>query len=178
MLTIQTASASRDVLTLPIGVSTDEIVGLLQVAVHRPHCEPVSLVSLGRVFHSDDDRLLAAVKVAQVLGFAELSGAELELTPAGRAFAVASSRNRKKLFAEQLQRVLPWVKLIKSRVAGDPRQRVMLADLAAEFMEFNPDSDIEKGLLQVTDWGRYAGLFDYDSRTRHLSLAIAQRVAA
>ncbi len=170
---IRMASTRDDVLQLPVSVSADELVGLLQGAYRRPHGKRVGLASLGRLFQSDDDRLLATVKVAEALGFAELSGGELELTPVGRAFAAAPSHDRKKIFAEQLQRAVPEVDLIKGKVASHPRRRVLLAEVVDDLNELHPTKDVEKGLLQVIDWCRYAGLFDYDDRTRQISIATA-----
>jgi NitT/TauT family transport system ATP-binding protein len=137
----------------------------------------VSLVSLRRHFESDDDRLLAAVKVAEILGLAAVSNGELELTPLGRAFATASSHDRKTIFGEQLRRALPWLKDLESVIVSHPKQRWPVADITLDLTHFDQDVQFEKGLLQVVEWGRYAGLFDYDNRTRQISLSHSHHVA-
>jgi NitT/TauT family transport system ATP-binding protein len=170
MFTIHTSSDGQDVFALPVNVAADEIVGLVQAAARRRQEPSVSLVSLKRNFESDDDRLLAAVKVAELLGFASVSNGELELTPSGRTFAAASSRDRKRIFGEQLRWALPWIKDLETAIARHPKQRWSAADIAMGSAHFDQNVQLEKGLLQVVEWGRYAGIFDYDSRTRDISL--------
>jgi len=177
VFTVHAASGCHDLFTLPVNVAADEIVGLVKAAARRRQEQTVSLVSLRRNFESDDDRLLAAVKVAEVLGFAAVSNGALKLTPLGRAFATASSHDRKRIFGEQLRRALPWVNDLESAIVSHPKQRWSAADITMDLTHFDQDVQFERGLLQVVEWGRYACIFDYDNRTRQISLSNSQHLA-
>ena len=89
--------------------------------------------------------------------------------------AVHSLRRRptieKKYSPSSFDSAVPEVDLIKGKVVSHPRRRVLLAEVVDDLNELHPTKDVEKGLLQVIDWCRYAGLFDYDDRTRQISIA-------
>jgi len=151
-------------------ISPDEIAGLLQAVDHIAKGEKVNLTTLAKSIAHDDDRLLALLKALGMLGLAELSGGDVNLTLVGLSYARAPARERRQIFAEQLASCMPWVKLVQSRVAADPGQRVQLAEIATELHDRYPAAFIEQGLHQVIDWARYAGLFFYDDRSGDISL--------
>jgi NitT/TauT family transport system ATP-binding protein len=159
-----------------VRVSPDELAGLSQTLAHISCEGHTELRGLAEKIGFDDERLLALLKVLCMLGFTELTGSTVALTSVGLNYARTTARKRRPIFAERLAAGIPWVDLIRRKVAADPDKKVRLAEIATELRDQYPAAVVERGLRRVIDWARYAGLFFYDDRTGVISLERAGRI--
>lgn len=124
------------------------------------------LLSSGLMMELDD--LLPVVEAAELLGLCAVSEGDLVLQPVGRAYAEAGILIRKEMLAGRILR-LPLISWIYETLQQDDNQQVdwgyFLDKLHVDF------GDYAKSQLDIAvDWGRYAELFDYDSRSNELYL--------
>jgi NitT/TauT family transport system ATP-binding protein len=98
-----------------------------------------------------------------------VAGADLTLTPTGKAFTTANIQASKKIFAEQVRRRAPLVRTICRALAnsadGNLRAGFFLDLLRRGFST----QDAQQQLDTAIDWGRYAELFDYDTDTDQIT---------
>jgi NitT/TauT family transport system ATP-binding protein len=151
-------------------VSTDEIAGLIHTIARNRSGERVSLPALGQSVGYDEERLLALLDLLDRLDLAKLVTGKVELTPVGRRYARASGQSRRQIFADQLTEKIPLVNLVRGRVAENPEHEVHLVDITADLRNQYPSFDIDRGLRQLIDWARYAGLFSYNDDTCVITL--------
>jgi NitT/TauT family transport system ATP-binding protein len=151
-------------------VSTDEIAGLVHTIARNRSGEQISLPALGQWIGYDEERLLALLDLLDRLDLAKLVADKVELTPVGRRYALASGQARRRIFADQLTDRIPLVKLVQGKITANPVREVHLAEIAADLRNQYPAFDIDRGLRQLIDWARYAGLFSYDDRTGVITL--------
>ena len=114
------------------------------------------------------DDFLPIVEAATTLGFLHVSEGDAELTPEGKRYVEADIAERKDIFA---QAALDRVALIRQiRRALESKSNHTLPD---EFFhdtldEHFTEQETVQQLETAVNWGRYAGLFDYDAATRKL----------
>jgi NitT/TauT family transport system ATP-binding protein len=146
-------------------VSPDEIAGLLQRISQISHSGKTKRTILSKSIADDGERLVAILRVLDMLGLAKLANDTVALTSGGEHYARATAHERKVIFADQLKRNVPWVRLVQSEVAAHPQQEVRLQEFTTELYDRYPASDVDHGLRHVIDWARYSGVFFYDDRT-------------
>lgn len=151
-------------------VSPDEIAGLVHTIARNRSGEQISLPALGESIGYDEGRLLALLDLLDRFGLAKLAGRTVELTPVGRRYARASGQARRLIFADLITDKIPLVKLMQAKVARHPNRETHLTEIAADLRDRYSTSEIDRGLRQVIDWARYAGLFSYDDLTGIISL--------
>jgi len=119
----------------------------------------------------DAKDLLPLVDAAGLLDLLRVSGADLELTTAGKEFATADIQTSKRIFALQARTRAPLVRTICNALRDCPD-----GSLRASFFfdilqqEFSP-AEAQQQLDIAIAWGRYAELFDYNT---HTDLIIAE----
>jgi NitT/TauT family transport system ATP-binding protein len=116
------------------------------------------------------DDLLPIVEAAVLLGFATSDKGDVEITPAGKAFAEADISTRKTLFREA---VLANVSLLKqmSSCLISKTDRAMPLEFFRDILDEHFSSDeTQRQIDTALDWGRYAGIFEYDSASDKLTL--------
>jgi len=123
----------------------------------------VDLPDIAAELNFEIDDLLPLVDAAAMLDFLEVAGADLALTPTGKAFTTANIQASKQIFAEQARRRAPLVRTICRALAssadGNLRAGFFLDLLRRGFST----EDAQRQLDTAIDWGRYAELFDYDT---------------
>ncbi len=95
---------------------------------------------------------------------------DVEITPAGRAFAAGDIQARKKLFREAALANVPLLRQIRHTLASKADRALpdeFFLDLLDEHFS---DEEARRQLDIAIQWGRYAELFEYDSATGRLSL--------
>ena len=117
-----------------------------------------------------DEELFPIIEVVQHLGFADLTGGDILLTPVARAFAEGDMETRKKLFAQQLVTSVPLAAHIKRVLDERPGHRAPRVRFEEELEDYLSDSYAEETLDRVINWGRYAELFAYDDESQTFSL--------
>jgi len=129
----------------------------------------------GKEFPTDDlsfevDDLLPLVDAAVLLGLAEVHGADLEITDAGREFATADIDASKMLFGKLAAERAPLIKAIlnglRATADGTLREGFFLDLLRRGFS----DDEARRQLDIAIDWGRYGELYEYDKESGQLVL--------
>ena len=160
-------SATPSEVPLP-EVSAGGLSGLLEILAARGGSDGLAELADDLSFEVDD--LLPLVDAAVLLGLAEVHGADLEITDAGREFATADINSSKLLFGKLAAERAPLIKAIvnglRATADGTLREGFFLDLLRRGFS----DDEARQQLDIAIDWGRYGELFDLDSNTGQLTL--------
>jgi NitT/TauT family transport system ATP-binding protein len=144
--------------------------GLLEILASHGGREDLPKLAHLLTFELDD--LVPLVDAAQMLGFANVKSADIELTDVGRRFSEADIDLSKHLFAEQARHRAPLVRSILNALQnisdGTVSERFFLDILRRGFSEDEARAQLDTAI----DWGRYAELFDFDVNTRRLRLEV------
>ena len=150
--------------------SSNRLCGLIETLQSPAFNGEAELAKLARPFVLGVDVLMPVAEALHLLGFAELKAGTIRLSASGKIFAQAGMDARKQLFREHLLQVLPLAAHIR-RVLDDreehqaPRLRFM-----SELEDHLNTAEANRTLRTVTDWGRYAELFEYDAKTLRFSI--------
>ncbi len=150
------------------GHQIDELIEAL-AAPANANCVELPKIAAALMLSLHD--LFPIATALHMLEFAELHGGTLKLTAAGRVFAQSDDAARKRLFNEHLQRFVPLAARILEVLKEREGHRAPRARFALELQDHLNAADAEASLRTAIDWGRYAGLFNYDDRTRMFSAA-------
>ena len=138
------------------------IAGLLEILADRNGREDIHLLADLLAFEVDD--ILPIVEAAAMLGFVAVSEGEVEMTAAGHEFLDADILRKKDLFrAAALERV-PLLKKILSCLETKA-DRTLPDEFFEDLLDEHFSEDETKLQLETAiNWGRYAEMFDHDSR--------------
>lgn len=144
------------------------IAGLLEILVDSGGTE--DLYHLAEKLLMEVDDLFPIVEAAVLLGFAELKEGDVNITPAGRAWAEAGIDTQKQLFREAaLSHILLFQQIDK--ILHDKSDHSVPLELFRDILdEHQPEEEIQRQLDTVLSWGRYCELFGYDSEQQRLYL--------
>jgi NitT/TauT family transport system ATP-binding protein len=149
-------------------VSAGGLSGLLEILAAKGGEDGLAELADELSFEVDD--LLPLVDAAIMLGLAEVHGADLELTEAGREFVAADINASKTLFgklaAERAPLIKAIVKGLQATNDGTLREGFFLDLLRRGFT----DDEARQQLDIAIDWGRYGELFEYDKESGELVL--------
>jgi NitT/TauT family transport system ATP-binding protein len=145
------------------------ISGMLEILTDRGGHDDIYHLADDLSFEIDD--VLPIVEAASMLGFVNVSEGDVEITPAGRQYVEADIAERKDLFGKAALERVTLIRQIKR--ALDSKSNHTLPD---EFFhdtldEHFTEEETVQQLQTAIAWGRYAGLFDYDSASRKLYIA-------
>jgi NitT/TauT family transport system ATP-binding protein len=116
------------------------------------------------------DDLLPLTDAAEMLGFAEIEDADLQITDLGREWSEADILTSKSIFAVAAGERAPLVRAIlrglESSKDGTLNERFFLDLLGRGFTADEARAQLDTAI----GWGRYGELFDYDSLTGELTL--------
>jgi NitT/TauT family transport system ATP-binding protein len=156
-------------------VSAGGLSGLLEILAARGGSDGLAELADDLSFEVDD--LLPLVDAAVLLGLAEVHGADLEITDAGREFATADINSSKMLFGKLAAEHAPLIKAIlnglRATADGTLREGFFLDLLRRGFS----DEEARQQLDIAIDWGRYGELFEYDKESGQLVLGADQAKA-
>jgi NitT/TauT family transport system ATP-binding protein len=151
-------------------VSTNEIAGLIETIAQAPFNGKADLPVISQELQMGDEEMFPIIEVVQHLGFADLAGGDILLTPVARAFADADTETRKRLFAQQVLSTVPLAAHIKRVLDERPNHRAPRIRFEEELEDYLSDSYAEETIDRVINWGRYAELFAYDDESQAFSL--------
>jgi len=147
--------------------SVGGLAGLVEIVYARGG--RVDLPDIAAELNFEIDDLLPLVDAAAMLDLLGVDGADLTLTPTGKAFTTANIQASKQIFAEQARHRAPLVRTICRALAssadGNLRAGFFLDLLRRGFST----DDAQQQLDTAIDWGRYAELFDYDTDTDQIT---------
>jgi NitT/TauT family transport system ATP-binding protein len=149
-------------------VSAGGLSGLLEILAARRGED--GLAELADELSFDVDDLLPLVDAAEMLGLAEVHGADLKITDAGREFATGDIDTSKALFGTLIAERAPLIKAILRALHatndGTLREGFFLDLLRRGFS----DDEARRQLDIAIDWGRYGELFGYNAEDGELAL--------
>jgi NitT/TauT family transport system ATP-binding protein len=156
-------------MVLPI-VSTNALAGLIEEVDGAPFDGRASMADLADQLQLQIDELFPMADTLQLIRFAELTGAEIALTPAARRYAAADVDARKALFAQALMAHVPLAGHIR-RILDERPAHVAPARRFRDELEDHMSPDYAAATLKaVTHWGRYAEIFAYHEDADQFSL--------
>ena len=123
------------------------------------------------------DDLFPIVDEAVMLGFAESTQGDVQLTAAGKEFAEADITTRKKLFREAVLSHVKLIQQIRNALERKSDRAVPMEFFRDVLDEHLSQEDTQRQLDTALNWGRYAEIFTYDSQTDRLLLDEASGAA-
>ncbi len=161
----------------PIGIgyrlpdaSVQQLSGLIDTLTEAPYHGRADLPHLADEENLVMDELFPLIETLQLLGFANVSGGDIELTPSGRAHADADMLARKQIFAEAVLKHVPLAAHIRRVLDERPGHRAPAARFLRELEDHLSEEEAERVLETLINWGRHAEIFAYDYDTEVLSL--------
>jgi NitT/TauT family transport system ATP-binding protein len=144
------------------------ISGLLELVEEYGGPEDVAVISEKLRIEADD--LLPILDAAVLLEFAHVEHGDVTLTEIGRKFANAEVEEARVLFRTQILNKAPLVRCmleaLDSSKAGTMKKDFFIDVLDESYSEEEAHAQFDTAVT----WGRYAGLFDYDSDEELLTL--------
>jgi NitT/TauT family transport system ATP-binding protein len=142
------------------------IAGLTELLRDRGGREDLFRLSEELVMDVED--LLPILEACVLLGFAWLKEGDVQITPAGIAFADADIQKRKVLFRQAALEHVTILKQIDSIL-----KRKTDHSIADEFFhdildEHFAEDEVQRQFETAMNWGRYAEIFDYDRESGKL----------
>ena len=161
----------------PIGIgyrlpdaSVQQLSGLIDTLTEAPYHGRADLPQLADEENLVMDELFPLIETLQLLGFAHVSGGDIEVTGLGRAYADADMLARKQLFAEAVLKHVPLAAHIRRILDERPGHRAPAARFLRELEDHLSESEAQRVLDTLINWGRHAEILSYDSDTEVLSL--------
>jgi NitT/TauT family transport system ATP-binding protein len=147
-----------------------QISGLLERLTEEPYRGRADLPHLADEENLDMDELFPLIELLQLLGFAHVSGGDIELTAVGRAYAEADMLSRKQIFADAVLKQVPIAAHIRRVLDERPGHRAPAARFLRELEDHLSEEEAQRVLDTVINWGRHAEIFAYDDDEAVLSL--------
>ena len=135
--------------------------GLLELLNDRGGKEDLYRVAEDLLMEFDD--LLPIVEAAVLLGFAKSDRGDIELTPEGKAFAEADIEKRTALFREAAMAHVSLLQQMNTALSLKADRGMPLEFYRNVLDEHFAPDEAQKQLDTALHWGRYAGIFTYDS---------------
>ncbi len=150
--------------------SIAEITGLLELLIAPEHQGKMDLPDVADMLALDIDDLFPLTELLEILHFARVSKGDITITDEGRAFVTADILERKKIFSVHLKQHVPLARYIYDQLIRHPRHRALEENFLSLLEDFLSESEADRVLSTVIEWGRYAELFAYDYNAGVLSL--------
>ncbi|MCX7080738.1 MAG: nitrate/sulfonate/bicarbonate ABC transporter ATP-binding protein [Pseudomonas sp.] len=151
-------------------VSTNLMAGLIEALAAEPYHGHAGLPNVSERLLLEVDDLFPVAEMLEHLGFAELKGAEITLTEAGKLFAEYGTQERKVIFAEHLLKQVPLAARIRQVLQERRGHWAPRVRFEQELEDSLSDDFVEETLESVISWGRYAEIFSYNDHTETFSL--------
>jgi NitT/TauT family transport system ATP-binding protein len=144
------------------------IAGLLELVMDRGGKEDLYHVAEDLQMEVDD--LLPIAEAARLLEFVKLEKGDLEITEPGKAFAEADIGGRKSLFREAMLARVALLQQMNGALQSKSDHRMPLEFFRDVLDEHFSREEAHRQIETALDWGRYGGLFAYDSESDSLTL--------
>ncbi|VVC76754.1 Aliphatic sulfonates import ATP-binding protein SsuB [Aquicella siphonis] len=150
--------------------SIAEVTGLLELLNSPEHQGKMDLPDVADTLTLDIDDLFPLTELLEILRFARVSKGDITITDEGKAFVDADILERKKIFSIHLKKYVPLARYIYDQLIRHPRHRALEENYLSLLEDYLSESEAERVLRTVIEWGRYAELFAYDYNSGVLSL--------
>jgi NitT/TauT family transport system ATP-binding protein len=159
---LQSPTSEPAVQAIPC-VPPGQIVGLLSIL--EDTAPGASVYTLSNAIGREFGEVISLVTAAEILGFVETPGNEVRLTELGLRFLTAHRKDRRLLFAEQIQKLGLFRDMHALLLSAGP---VSESDALRYLASALPYDNSQHLLQTMVAWGRYAGLLDYDPTSKSL----------
>jgi len=166
LVTAPPSAAAKPSLQLLPHSRPGAVGGLLELLNDRGGKEDLYRVAEDLLMELDD--LLPIVEAAVLLGFAKSDRGDIELTPAGKAFAEADIEKRTALFREAALAHVPLLQQMSMALSIKADHSMPLEFYRDILDEHFAAPEVQKQIETALHWGRYAGIFTYDSENDRL----------
>jgi NitT/TauT family transport system ATP-binding protein len=177
LLTTVPGGGRRGAKPEPIGLghrlpdaAVQQITGLIDTLTEAPFHGHADLPHLADESTLNDDELFPLLEALQLLGFAHVSGGDIDLTAAGRLYADADMLSRKPIFADAVLKHIPLAAHIRRVLDERPGHRAPSARFLRELEDHLSEEEAGRVLDTLINWGRHAEIFAYDYDDEVLSL--------
>src|SRR3990167_7634016 len=150
--------------------SISEVTGLLEILNSPEHQGRMDLPEVADSLMLNIDDLFPLTELLEILRYAKVSKGDITITEEGREFVEADILGRKKLFSVHLKKYVPLARYIYDMLERHPRHRALEENFLSLLEDYLSESESERVLSTVIEWGRYAELFAYDYNSGVLSL--------
>jgi len=150
--------------------AVQQVSGLIERLTEEPYFGRADLPHLADEENLVMDELFPLIELLQLLGMANVSGGDIELTTPGRAYAEAEMDERKQMFADALLKNVPLAAHIRRVLDERPGHRAPAARFLRELEDHLSEEEAQRVLDTVINWGRHAEIFAYDYDDEVLSL--------
>lgn len=151
-------------------VSTNVLAGLMETLAAPPYAGHADLPALASSLQMEIDDLFPIAESLQLLGFADVSGGDIQLTKAGLDFPIRDVDERKAMFRQQLLNNVPLAAHIK-RVLDERTTHTAPKSRFQDELEDQMSADYaEQTLRAVVAWARYGEAFAYDEASGTFNL--------
>lgn len=149
------------------------IAGLLGLLVDHGGEEDLYHVAQQLLLEVDD--LLPIVEAGSLLGFANTREGDVKITPEGKAFADADISTRKSLFRKAALDRVALLQQMKQALESKSDHVMPLEFFHDILDEHFTEREVLRQLETALNWGRYAGIFNYDPENDNLQLSPISR---
>lgn len=136
------------------------IAGLMELVHDRGGKE--DLFRLAEDLVMDVEDLLPILEACVLLGFVWLKEGDVQITPAGVAFAEADIQKRKSLFRQACLEHVTILKQIDSVLRRKSDHSINDEFFHDILDEYFAEDEVQRQFETALNWGRYAEIFDYD----------------
>jgi len=148
-------------------VSASKVIGLLEYL--DDHQGEDDIYRLAETVHYELGELLAVIKMAEMLGFAETPGGDVVLQNLGKKLIKSKMNQRKLMIRERLSKLKIFqslIKILKDAESAQLDRETILKALSQNI----PHENSEELFKTVVNWGRFAELLGYNHDTQILYL--------
>ncbi len=150
--------------------AVQQLTGLIDSLSEAPFNSHADLPHLADEENLAVDELFPLIEALQLLGFAHVSGGDIDITAAGRSYADADMQSRKQVFADAVLKHIPLAAHIRRVLDERPGHRAPATRFLRELEDHLSEEEAERVLDTLINWGRHAEIFAYDYDSEVLSL--------
>jgi len=151
-------------------VSPNLLSGLLEAVGAEPYKGKADLPVIAAALQLEVDDLFPLAETLQLLRFAEVSGGDIRLTPAGLEFVNADIDARKRIFARNVRAYVALAAHIRRVLDERASHAAPKSRFLDEIEDYMSPDDAEQTLKAAISWGRYGELYAYDDGSGVFSL--------
>lgn len=148
-------------------VSIADVIGMTELL--EDYKGQIDIFELPRLIEKDFAEALTTVKAAELMGFVDTPYQKVILTRLGHRIAHGDVNDRKETIKTQLQS-LRLVKLLVELLQNQEELAMPYSQVIEWMQEKQPAINANTALDTLIDWGRYGGLFRYNSDEERLYL--------
>jgi NitT/TauT family transport system ATP-binding protein len=146
-------------------VNAAEVLGLMSLLGD----EPQDLFDLAEKFGKEFGAVVSIVKAAELLGFVQTPGHDVQMTQLGKEVTGASTADQKRIVREQLMK-LKIFELLVRLIKVQEDQCLPSEELARELQAALPHEKQKPLFRTLLSWGRYAEIISLDQRKHVIRL--------